>query len=98
MAFACSNIVDMVADEPITVLELSLKAGCFRTERDAFRIITAGGFHINYNRVTEPDLQISRKHILPNNVTLIRTGKKTYHVIRWLQMKEVEKEKGNKSF
>lgn len=43
---------------------------------DAVRIISAGGFYINYQRVTKIDEVLTEAaHILPNNVTLIRVGK-----------------------
>jgi tyrosyl-tRNA synthetase len=40
------------------------------------RIISAGGFYINYQRVTKTDEVLTEAaHILPNSVTLIRVGK-----------------------
>ncbi len=29
------------------MLELSMKIGCFRSEKDAVRVIEAGGFYVN---------------------------------------------------
>jgi len=53
----------------VTVSELVLCAA------DAVRIITAGGVYINGRRVTETEqLMSSDEHILPNNLTLLRTG------------------------
>ncbi|XP_076040772.1 tyrosine--tRNA ligase, mitochondrial isoform X2 [Oratosquilla oratoria] len=68
-----------------TVIDLGMKAGCFKYESDAKRIIEAGGFYINQTRVNNPSLVlIPGAHILPNNITLVRVGKKNYHIIKWL--------------
>jgi hypothetical protein len=52
---------------------------CYRNtliSGDAVRIISAGGFYINYQRVSKIDEVLTEAvHILPNNVTLIRVGK-----------------------
>jgi tyrosyl-tRNA synthetase len=46
------------------------------------RIISAGGFYINYQRVTKTDEVLTQTaHILPNNVTLIRVGKWIFPII-----------------
>ena len=48
----------------------------FTISADVVRIIKAGGFYINYQRVTDPEKVLIREHdVLPNNLTLIRVGK-----------------------
>ena len=55
----------------ISVMEFALKIGCFKREKDAQRIIAAGGFSINQVKRTNIDeLLIVGAHILPNNLTL----------------------------
>lgn len=94
LAFEGAHIVDLVPESGMSVFDLAMKANCFKTERDAVRIITAGGLYINYERVTDPQTVITRRsHILPNNVTLLRTGKKSYHVVRWLQLRRANEAK-----
>ena len=89
LAFEGSNIVDLVPDGEMTILDLAMKAKCFKSEGDAVRIINAGGFYINYQRVSDfNDLITAEKHVLPNHITLLRTGKKTYFVVRWLELHE----------
>ncbi|XP_076652061.1 tyrosine--tRNA ligase, mitochondrial [Halictus rubicundus] len=79
-----ASVVNMFAEPGLTVFELAMKANCFQKEHDAKRIIAAGGFYINYQRITNKDEAIVPGiHILQNNVTLVRVGKKTYHVIKW---------------
>ncbi len=38
-------------------------------------MIQAGGFFINYKRVTSPNQALSENDILPNDITLVRVGK-----------------------
>ncbi|CAB0040847.1 unnamed protein product [Trichogramma brassicae] len=97
-AFEGSKVIDLVPDENMTVLDLAMKAECFKTMKDAIRVINAGGFHINYTRITDIDQIISGKHRLKNDVTLIRVGKKTYFVIKWLQTNKADKPKKYSNF
>ncbi|XP_058799379.1 tyrosine--tRNA ligase, mitochondrial isoform X2 [Phymastichus coffea] len=91
LAFEGAHIVDLVPNGEMTVFDLAMKANCFKTERDAVRIIKAGGLYINYERVTDLETVIKQRvHILPNNVTLIRTGKRNYHLVRWMTLRRVE--------
>jgi len=42
---------------------------------DAYRIIAAGGFYINHQRITNIDEIVTLSiHILPNNISLVRVG------------------------
>lgn len=51
---------------------------------DAVRIISAGGFSINQQKVKNPSEVInSNVHRLENNVSLLRVGKKNYYIVKW---------------
>lgn len=53
---------------------------------DALRIISAGGFYINHQRAKNiNEAIVPGIHILPTNTTLIRVGKKNYHIVRWIK-------------
>ena len=68
----------------LTVLDLANKVGCFRTEKDALRIIRAGGFSINMVRVQNSEEVLTHgKHIMANGLTLVRVGKKNYYIVEW---------------
>jgi len=42
---------------------------------DAYRIISAGGFYINHQRITNIDEIVTLSiHILPNKISLVRVG------------------------
>jgi len=67
-----------------SVLDLATMIGCFKHERDAMRIIGAGGFYINTVRITNiEEMIIHGKHIMANNLTVVRVGKKNHYVVEW---------------
>ncbi|XP_046404517.1 tyrosine--tRNA ligase, mitochondrial isoform X2 [Ischnura elegans] len=69
----------------MTTLNLAMSAGCFGNESDAKRIISAGGFYINHKRVTNYNEILTKAvHILPNNISLVRVGKRNYYIVQWL--------------
>ena len=68
----------------MSIIDFTLKIGCFQREKDAQRIISEGGLHINQLRKTNIDeLLIAGVHILPNNLTLVRVGKRNYYLVEW---------------
>ena len=80
-----ATVVQVFAEPGINVYELAMKAKCFKTSHDARRIIKGGGFYINYQRITNTEeVIVSGIHILSNNISLLRVGKRTYHIIRLL--------------
>ena len=82
--FEGATIVDVLSKPGITVYELTKKVKCFKTDHDAERIITAGGFYVNYQKITNlNEVIVPGIHILSNNLSLLRVGKKTYHIVRW---------------
>lgn len=82
--FEDATIVDILSEPGLTIYDLARKAKCFKTDYDAQRIITAGGFYINHQRITNlNEVVVPGIHILSNNLSLVRVGKKTYHIIRW---------------
>ena len=67
-----------------SISDFALQIGCFNRDKDAVRIISAGGFYINQVRRTNVDeLLMVDSHILPNNLTLVRVGKRNYHLVEW---------------
>lgn len=82
--FEGATITDVLSEPGLTIYDLARKASCFKTDHDAQRIITAGGFYINHQRITNlNEVIVPGIHILSNNLSLIRVGKKTYHIVRW---------------
>ncbi|XP_075221677.1 tyrosine--tRNA ligase, mitochondrial isoform X2 [Lycorma delicatula] len=82
--FKGAETKELLLQPGLNVLEFALSAGCFKTEQDAKRIISAGGFSINQKKVTNIDEVLSDAvHILPNKISLARVGKRNYWVVKW---------------
>ena len=86
VVFKSASSVSLVLNPGTSVLKVAMDAGCFRDERDARRIIAAGGLYVNLCRVNNPDLVlIPGAHILPNDLTLLKVGKRHYYLVKWLK-------------
>ncbi|CAH0579111.1 unnamed protein product [Chrysodeixis includens] len=82
--FENATVTTLLLSPGITVLELGMKAKCFPTENDAIRIIQAGGFYINHQKVKKIDEVITQSaHILPNLLSLLRVGKRNHYIVKW---------------
>ena len=68
-----------------TVLDLAMNLNVFKSEKAGQKFIESGGFYINQCRRSNIDeVIIPGDHILPNDMSLIRIGKKNYIMIDWL--------------
>ncbi|BES99460.1 tyrosyl-tRNA synthetase [Nesidiocoris tenuis] len=84
--FKGAPIVRILLEEGVTVKSAAMAAGCFRTESDADRIIAAGGFYVNNRQARNGEEILSQGvHLLPNNISLFRVGKRNYFIIEWLK-------------
>lgn len=85
--FKSATTVQLIYEPGISIYDVCMKAKCFAKEADANRIIQAGGVYINHKQVKEPDyVLLPGQHILPNDITLIRVGKKNYYIVEWTQL------------
>lgn len=83
--FDGAKVAELPYESGLTIYGLAMKINCFKTEQDALRIIPAGGFYINNSKIINTNEVITPGiHILPNNLTLVRVGKKTYHIVKWI--------------
>ncbi|XP_051885950.1 tyrosine--tRNA ligase, mitochondrial [Pristis pectinata] len=70
-----------------TVLDLCRKANAIPDGPRGYQMITDGGIWINHLRVTEPEqVLVLKQHILTNGLSLLRVGKKNYHIVKWLNL------------
>ncbi|XP_067906921.1 tyrosine--tRNA ligase, mitochondrial [Heterodontus francisci] len=70
-----------------TVLDLCRKASAIPDGPRGYQMITDGGIWINHIRVTKPEqVLVLGQHILTNGLSLLRVGKKNYHIVKWLNM------------
>ncbi|CAH0564055.1 unnamed protein product [Brassicogethes aeneus] len=83
--FEGCTIVEVLPEIGQSIMELTIKIGCFPTTTDALRIISAGGFYINQQKAQNPNEVINMNvHRLANNISLLRVGKRNYYVVKWL--------------
>ncbi|XP_030745295.1 tyrosine--tRNA ligase, mitochondrial isoform X2 [Sitophilus oryzae] len=83
--FEGATLVEILPQAGQTILELSMKIGGFSRVEDAVRIISAGGFYVNQQKVQNPNEVVNANaHILKNNTSVIRVGKKSYYIVKWL--------------
>ena len=56
----------------------------FKNEKAAIETITKGGLYINQVRASNPEeILVPGKHILPNDLTLVRVGKRNFYLVDW---------------
>lgn len=92
--FDAGELRDMFAHAPATVRELppneatlslvdlALDVGLYSSKKQARRAISAGGFYVNNVRV-EQERQLSSSDVLHDTVTVLRSGKRQYIVVKW---------------
>ncbi|MFD2446421.1 tyrosine--tRNA ligase [Bacillus sp. CGMCC 1.16607] len=69
--------------EDIGLVDLLVEAGISPSKRQAREDVTNGAVSINGDRVTETDYVVSEKDQIENQFTIIRRGKKKYHLIKY---------------
>lgn len=83
--FAGASYTELYMEPGTTMIQAAMQVKCFPTDKDAHRIITAGGFSINQKKTTNPlEMLVPDIHILANGISLFRVGKKNYYVVKWL--------------
>jgi len=96
--FSNASTVELYLEPGTTLLEAVMRARCFSRSDDAERIIRAGGVHVNQRVVSEPEtVFIPGEHILANNLSVVRVGKKNYYLIRWIGLRSPDRISGNES-
>lgn len=83
--FKGAPVSEIFLESGLSVFDLAMKVKCFPTERDASRIISAGGFYINQKKVTNvSEVIVPGIHILQNGLSLLRVGKRNYYIVKFL--------------
>ena len=78
------DYVRLLFSAGLCLIDFAMKIGCFKSEADAARIIEAGGFYVNQvRRRNAEEVVMPGTHVLPNQTTLVRVGKKNYYIIEW---------------
>ena len=82
--FQSAAYCQMIYQPGLKVLDLAVKLKISKNEKIAQNLIEKGGFYINQCRRTNIDeLIMPGDHILSNDMSLVRIGKKKYIIIDW---------------
>ncbi|XP_055506152.1 tyrosine--tRNA ligase, mitochondrial [Leucoraja erinacea] len=85
--FKGASFSENLLEPGTTVLDLCRKANAVPDGPRGYQIIADGGIWINNLRVTKPEqVLVLKQHILTNGLSLLRVGKKNYHIVKWLNM------------
>ncbi len=88
-----ATLLDIFADVPSTTIprdelttglligDLLKRTGLASSKGEAKRLIEGGGIYINNVRVTDSALQVSSSHLVTNTTLVLRSGKKSYHLV-----------------
>lgn len=59
-------------------------AGVFASKGEARRLVQNGGLYLNSRRVDALDAKLGPECLLTDNLAVVRTGKKNYHLLRFV--------------
>ena len=66
------------------LIDLLIGAKLCSTRGQARRLIGGGGVHVNNQRMSDPETTIGSSHLASENALVLRTGKKRYHLVRFV--------------
>lgn len=66
----------------MAILDLFSSANLVKSKGEARRLISAGGAYLNNERITDQDLQLTDSLIDRSSLLILRSGKKSYHLIK----------------
>ena len=82
--FQSAAYVKLVNQPGLTLLDFAMKLRCFKNEKSAQDVIQTGGFSVNQVKRTNVDQVIlPGDHILDNQLSLVKIGKKNYVIVDW---------------
>jgi tyrosyl-tRNA synthetase len=64
------------------VIDVVVASGMLQSKGEVRRLITNGGLYLNNNRVESVDAKIESTNIIDDQIVVLRSGKKNYHLIR----------------
>ncbi len=73
---------DLAAERPL--LDALVEAGVFASKGEARRLVRNGGLYINNGRIDAEDAKLGPASLLTANLAVVRTGKKNYHLLRFV--------------
>jgi len=68
----------------IPIVDIMVQCGISKGRSAARRLINGGGMYLNNKRVTDADYVITRESLASAHIAVLRTGKRNYHLLRFL--------------
>lgn len=66
------------------LLDVLVEAGVFASKGEARRLVRNGGLYLNNQRVDSEDQTLNAACLLPGDMTVVRTGKKNYFLLKFV--------------
>ncbi len=73
-----------VLAEGRALLDVLVGAGVFSSKGEARRMVKSGGLYLNNERVDAEDARLTEQALITEHIAVIRTGKKNYHLLRFV--------------
>ena len=74
---------DLVGSQ-VLLLDALVQGGVFASKGEARRLVRNGGLYVNNQRVDGEDQKLSEDCLLTGGIAVIRTGKKNYHLLKFI--------------
>ncbi len=71
-------------EDGLKLVELLVETGLTPSKGTARKLIAQGGVYVNNRRETAPDKVIRREDCASERIAVLRTGKKNYHLVRFV--------------
>ena len=65
------------------LIDVLVESGVFKSKGEARRMIQNGGVYLNNERVSGDDVHLSEQSLCAGPVAVVRTGKKSYHLLKF---------------
>ena len=70
-------------EEERLLMDVLVDAGVFTSKGEARRLVRNGGLYVNNQRVDAEDQKMAEAFLLAGGMSVIRTGKKNYHLLKF---------------
>jgi len=79
-----TELPQQVLESGISMVDVMVQCGLSKGKSAARRLISGGGVYLNNNRVTDVDCVITRESLASDHITVLRTGKRNYHLLKFV--------------
>lgn len=79
-----SSVLDAsVLQDGLDIIDALTEGGAVRSKSESRRLLQSGGVYVNNVRVSDADYKLTEKDLASEHFTVLRTGKKNYHLLRF---------------